>query len=129
VIGTVSLMIIPYGLSVANVVIVPVNKNAIDKDQVKDTQYSFLAYLISIYDFYVFIFWMIFLLGFRDLYLSYAISVWFFARKKDTVVIPRRLILKNLIRHHTGSVVFYAFVATFVTGPKITTKIVREALR
>ena len=84
-IGGLILLIVPYGFSVASVEIINVLEDSIDGNKVKTLIFEKFAYTIAIYDILLFIVWMLFLLGFRDIFVSYCLCIWFFTKRKDTV--------------------------------------------
>lgn len=49
---------------------------------------------------------------------SYALSVWFFTKKKDVVRIPLLVVLKELLLHHLGSCVYAVFMEILFFIPK-----------
>ncbi|KAL4472584.1 hypothetical protein ABPG74_018533 [Tetrahymena malaccensis] len=128
-IAALTLINVPFGLSVADVVVVNSNSGAISGGKLKVMEFSGFAYFIGFYDFFIFIIWMLFLLGFRDLFVSYSITLWFFTKRKDTVQIPKWVIFKNIFRYHFGTVVMFSLISTVITIPKIFIMALRRSLR
>ncbi|CAD8131881.1 unnamed protein product [Paramecium octaurelia] len=58
------------------------------------------------------------ILTMNDMFTSYALSVWFFTKQKDTVRIPYCFSFKTLFRYHFGTCVFIAFNLMFLTVPQ-----------
>lgn len=60
---------------------------------------------------------------------SYALSVWFFTKKKETVQIPLAVVLRELILHHLGTCIYAVFMEIFFFIPKWIFYVVRLFLR
>ncbi|EGR33911.1 solute carrier family 44 protein member 2, putative, partial [Ichthyophthirius multifiliis] len=121
-IGGLILIMVPHGFTVADIVIIPILEGQIDGNKVKTMEFSKFSYAMAIYDIFMFFIWMFFLLGFRDIYISYCLCIWFFTKRKDTVKIPRWVVFKQIFRYHLGSVVMYSLVSACVTFPKLIMK-------
>ena len=42
--------------------------------------------------------------GISDLIISYSICIWYFTKMKDSVQLPIKLVIKNILKYHLGSV-------------------------
>lgn len=69
------------------------------------------------------------ILTLNDMFTSYALSIWFFTKQKDTVRIPFLFSLKILLRYHFGTCVFIAINLMFLTIPQSIMDYTRILLR
>jgi len=61
--------------------------SAINLNKVKEIIYNTYMNYVVLFDFYMFYIWMFFLLGFNNIFTSYSIAIWYFTKKKDTVLV------------------------------------------
>jgi len=59
----------------------------INGGKVKIIEYNNLYRLLLIGDFAMLIYWLLFIIGFSDLVTAYSLCIWFFTKKKETVLV------------------------------------------
>ena len=59
----------------------------IDGGKVKIIEYDNTYRLLLIGDFAMLIYWLFFIIGFSDMVTSYSLCIWFFTKKKETVLV------------------------------------------
>lgn len=60
---------------------------AIDGGKVKVIEYDNTYRLLLIGDFAMLLYWLFFVIGFSDIVTSYSLCIWFFTKKKETVLV------------------------------------------
>lgn len=81
------------------------------------------------YQAFMILFFLLFVMAVNEMFNSYALSVWFFTKKKDTVRIPLLVVLRELFIHHLGTCIFAVFMEIFFFVPKWTMYMVRLSMR
>ena len=92
----------------------------IDGSAVKVFVTTTLSELTTPYQAFMTLFFLLFVLSINEMFNTYALSVWFFTKKKATVAIPLRVVLGELVKHHLGSCVFAVMMEILFFIPKWT---------
>lgn len=75
------------------------------------------------------LYWLLAILGYSDLVTSYALSIWFFVKNKETVDIPVKRSFRDITKYHLGTLFFGSWANTLLGLPKIIMTIFTRTLR
>lgn len=104
--GTITILSCIYAMTVGDVVLVPTvsggnlfnsiksanltlfKTTAIENNRAKVLEYNNYTIFVIVFLFYMFYNWQNFTLGVNNMITSFALCIWFFSKKKDTVQVP-----------------------------------------
>lgn len=76
----------------------------------------------------VFQWWMGAILLYSDSITSFSISTWFFEKRKETVVLPVKEIVKTMTKYHLGTITMLALFRIIFSVPNMVLGAVKEIL-
>ncbi|KAL4473830.1 hypothetical protein ABPG74_022694 [Tetrahymena malaccensis] len=117
--GALTILACIYAMTIGQVVLVPTVSSAIENNEAKVIEYSSYSVYLIIFLFYMFYNWQLFAHNVNNMITSFALCIWFFAKKKDTVQIPLNITLKRIFRYHIGTVSLYVLMKPIFIIPKM----------
>ena len=69
--------------------------------------------LLLIADFFMLVYWNLFIIGFSDLVTSLSLCIWFFTKKKDTVLLPVSRAIRETLFYHLGTILITVLLTPF----------------
>ena len=75
------------------------------------------------------IYWLLFIIGYSDLVTSYSLCIWFFTKKKDTVMLPVKRALKDAFLYHLGTVLLIVVINPLSMLPKAFINLMKSILK
>ena len=75
------------------------------------------------------LYWLLAILNYSDLITSYALSIWFFVKNKDTVDIPVKRSFRDITKYHLGTLFFGSWANTVFGVPKMIMGFVVKTLK
>ena len=115
-----------FGIS--NGTIETIKANNIDGGHAKKISYAAWVRWLMVFNFYMLIYWILVVLGFTDLVISYSISLWYFSKNKNSVKLPVLVALKNVTKYHLGTVFYISLISTFLKFPNMLMRFFRKQL-
>lgn len=87
IVGTVTLYIVVLCFSIGEIVII--DAEDIDGDQVKVLEKNQVHQYLAVFDLFIGWFWIQVIEGFTNMIIAYAVSIWYFTKHKETIVVTQ----------------------------------------